>query len=57
VRPALPLYTDSTMTLDPNTGKPAWHFQHQNNDEWDFDWALEASSSSCRCSDRAAPCS
>jgi len=27
------LYTDSTMALDPDTGKPAWHFQDQNNDE------------------------
>ena len=35
------LYTDSTMALDPDTGKPAWHFQDQNNDQWDFDWAFE----------------
>jgi hypothetical protein len=35
------LYTDSTMALDPDTGKLAWHFQHQNNDQWDFDWAFE----------------
>ena len=30
------LYTDSTMALDPDTGKLACHFQHQNNDQWDF---------------------
>jgi len=35
------LYTDSTVALDPDTGKLAWHFQHQNNDQWDFDWAFE----------------
>ena len=29
------------MALDPDTGKLAWHFQHQNNDQWDFDWAFE----------------
>ena len=35
------LYTDSTVALDPDTGKLAWHFQHQNNDQFDFDWAFE----------------
>ena len=35
------LYTDSTVALDPDTGKLVWHFQHQNNDQWDFDWAFE----------------
>ena len=38
------LYTDSTMALDPDTGKIS---TGRSN----------ASSSSCRCSDRAAPCS
>ena len=33
-------YTDSTMALDPDTGKLAWHFQHQNT-SGDFDWAFE----------------
>src|SRR5882672_7622655 len=35
------LYTDSTVALDPDTGRLIWHFQHQNNDQWDFDWAFE----------------
>ncbi len=35
------LYTDTTVALNPETGKPVWHFQHQPNDQWDFDWAFE----------------
>jgi len=35
------LYTDSTLALDPDTGKLAWHFQHVHNDQWDLDWAFE----------------
>src|SRR5215831_17699482 len=35
------LYTDSTVALDPDTGKLVWYFQHQNNDQWDLDWAFE----------------
>ncbi len=35
------LYTDSTLALDPETGKLAWHFQHVRNDQWDLDWAFE----------------
>jgi len=35
------LYTDSTLAINPDTGKLAWHFQHQPNDQWDLDWALE----------------
>ena len=35
------LYTDSTVALDPDTGKLVWYFQHQDNDQWDFDWAFE----------------
>jgi alcohol dehydrogenase (cytochrome c) len=34
------LYTDSTIALDPDTGKLAWHFQHLANDQWDYDWAF-----------------
>jgi alcohol dehydrogenase (cytochrome c) len=29
------------VALDPDTGKLVWYFQHQNNDQWDFDWAFE----------------
>jgi alcohol dehydrogenase (cytochrome c) len=35
------LYTDSTLAINPDTGTLAWHFQHQPNDQWDLDWALE----------------
>lgn len=35
------LYLDSTLALNPVTGKLAWHFQHQANGQWDLDWAFE----------------
>ena len=35
------LYLDTTLALDPDTGKLAWHFQHQANGQWDLDWAFE----------------
>ena len=35
------LFTDSTVALDPDTGKLAWHYQHAPQDVWDFDWAFE----------------
>lgn len=35
------LYTDSTLAVDPDTGKLVWHFQHLPNDQWDLDWAFE----------------
>jgi alcohol dehydrogenase (cytochrome c) len=35
------LYTDSTVALDPDTGKLAWYYQHMNRDVWDLDWAFE----------------
>jgi alcohol dehydrogenase (cytochrome c) len=35
------LYTDSTVALDPKTGKLVWHFQHLPNDQWDLDWVFE----------------
>lgn len=35
------LYTDSTLALDPETGKLIWHYQHMNRDVWDADWAFE----------------
>jgi alcohol dehydrogenase (cytochrome c) len=34
------LFTDSTVALNPDTGKLAWYFQHQPNDQWDYDWAF-----------------
>ncbi|HUN26464.1 MAG TPA: PQQ-binding-like beta-propeller repeat protein [Steroidobacteraceae bacterium] len=35
------LYTDSTLAIDPDTGRLAWYFQHLPNDQWDLDWAFE----------------
>jgi alcohol dehydrogenase (cytochrome c) len=35
------LYTNSTLAVDPDTGKLVWHFQHFPNDQWDLDWAFE----------------
>jgi alcohol dehydrogenase (cytochrome c) len=34
------LYTDATIALNPDTGKLIWHFQHQPNDQWDYDWSF-----------------
>lgn len=35
------LYTDTTLALDPDTGKLVWHYQHMARDVWDLDWAFE----------------
>ena len=35
------LYTDSTVALNPDTGKLIWHYQHLPNDQWDLDWSFE----------------
>src|SRR5579862_7409137 len=35
------LYTNSTLALDPDTGKLVWYYQHFNRDVWDLDWAFE----------------
>ena len=35
------LYTDSTVAINPDTGKLVWHYQHMANDQWDLDWAFE----------------
>lgn len=37
------LYTDTTLALDPDTGKLKWHYQHFQRDVWDFDWVFERS--------------
>ena len=37
------LYTDSTVALNPDTGKLVWYYQHFNRDVWDFDWVFEQS--------------
>jgi alcohol dehydrogenase (cytochrome c) len=35
------LYTESTVALNPDTGRLAWYYQHMNRDVWDLDWAFE----------------
>ena len=35
------LYIDSTVALNPDTGKLAWHYQHLPQDYWDLDFAFE----------------
>jgi len=37
------LYTDSTLALNPDTGKLVWHSQHVKRDVWDLDWVFEQS--------------
>ncbi len=36
-RPGDNLYASSTLSLDAETGKMKWFFQHTPNDPWDFD--------------------
>jgi len=38
-RPGDNLYTDSSIAIDPKTGKIQWHFQHTPNDNRDYDSA------------------
>ena len=35
------LYSNSTLALDPNTGKLAWYYQHLPADDWDSDYTHE----------------
>ncbi|HEV7718790.1 MAG TPA: PQQ-binding-like beta-propeller repeat protein [Arsenicitalea sp.] len=35
------LYTDSTLAIDPKTGKIKWYHQYLQNDTWDLDYAYE----------------
>jgi alcohol dehydrogenase (cytochrome c) len=35
------LYTGSTVAIHPDTGKLAWHYQHQTPEVWDLDWVYE----------------
>jgi alcohol dehydrogenase (cytochrome c) len=35
------LYLDSTLAINPDTGQLRWFYQHQNNGQWDLDWAFE----------------
>jgi alcohol dehydrogenase (cytochrome c) len=35
------LYTNTTLALNPDTGKLVWHYQHIARDVWDLDWSFE----------------
>ena len=35
------LYSNSTLALDPETGKLAWYYQHLPGDDWDQDFVHE----------------
>jgi alcohol dehydrogenase (cytochrome c) len=35
------LYSDSTLAIDPNTGKMKWYHQYLQNDTWDLDYVYE----------------
>jgi alcohol dehydrogenase (cytochrome c) len=35
------LYTDTTLAIEPATGKLKWHFQHLQNDSLDLDYSYE----------------
>lgn len=35
------LYTDSTLALDPDSGRLVWYYQHLQRDVWDFDFSFE----------------
>jgi alcohol dehydrogenase (cytochrome c) len=35
------LYSNSTVALDPGTGKLAWYYQHLPGDDWDSDYTHE----------------
>ncbi len=35
------LFTDTTIALNPDTGKLVWYYQHMQNDQWDLDWGFE----------------
>ena len=41
LRPGDNLYSASTVAIDPNTGKIAWHYQTTPNDGWDYDGVNE----------------
>jgi len=41
LRPGDNLYANSTIAIDVDTGKIAWHYQHVPNDSWDYDSIAE----------------
>ena len=35
------LFTESTLAFEPRTGKLAWYYQHNRNDQYDLDWVFD----------------
>ena len=35
------LFTESTLAFEPRTGKLAWYYQHNRNDQFDLDWVFD----------------
>jgi alcohol dehydrogenase (cytochrome c) len=35
------LFTESTLAFEPRTGRLAWYYQHQKNDQYDLDWVFD----------------
>ena len=35
------LFTDTTMAIEPRTGKLRWYYQHMKNDQFDLDWVFD----------------
>ncbi|WP_324742061.1 PQQ-binding-like beta-propeller repeat protein [Tsuneonella sp. CC-YZS046] len=35
------LYTNTTLALEPDSGKLVWHYQHMARELWDLDWSFE----------------
>ncbi len=41
LRPGTNLYTDSVLSLDPDTGAVKWYYQYTPHDTWDYDGTNE----------------
>ena len=35
------LFTNTTLAIDPDTGKLVWFYQHEAAEVWDLDWSFE----------------
>ncbi|RYD90166.1 MAG: hypothetical protein EOP61_30140, partial [Sphingomonadales bacterium] len=35
------LFTNTTLAINPDSGKLVWHYQHAPGDVWDLDWSFE----------------
>ena len=35
------LFTETTLAFEPRSGKLAWYYQHNRNDQFDLDWVFD----------------